>query len=240
MPFFTRHPEPVEEPAPVPEPEPEPKRHGLFNRHRDPSPTPSNATNGTRYTSTTYHTSPERDAGSGGVFRRSTDAASTGSGRRSLLSRSFGHGNGATQIEMDPSIVQARERVMTAEAAERDADRALVAARASVREAREHVRKLELEAQEEARRAKIKQFHAREVSKRGKQLGRKLDDALVCHVCVQSADWYVCRPRPLSRPCIVDDSSRTKRQTIVVLYPSGNKIQHGVGNQVGVGIVPLE
>lgn len=62
---------------------------------------------------------------------------------------------------------------MMAEAAERDADRALMAARENVRQAREHIRALELEAQEEARRAKIKQYHAKEVSKRGKQLGRE-------------------------------------------------------------------
>jgi vacuolar-type H+-ATPase subunit H len=74
---------------------------------------------------------------------------------------------------MDPSIVQARERVMNAETAEREADRALESARIRVREAREEVRRLELEAKEEARRAKIKQYHAREVSKRGKQLGRE-------------------------------------------------------------------
>lgn len=73
---------------------------------------------------------------------------------------------------MDPSIVRARERVMGAENAERDADRALEAARLRVREARDDVKRLELEAAEEARRAKIKQYHAKEVSKRGKQLGR--------------------------------------------------------------------
>lgn len=61
---------------------------------------------------------------------------------------------------------------MFAETAEREADRALLAARGSVREAREHVRRLELEAEEEARRAKIKQSQARDISKRGKQLGR--------------------------------------------------------------------
>lgn len=74
---------------------------------------------------------------------------------------------------MDPSIVQARERVLNAENAEREADRALEAARMHVREAREEVKRLEIEAAEEAKRAKIKQYHAREVSKRGKQLGRK-------------------------------------------------------------------
>lgn len=49
----------------------------------------------------------------------------------------------------DPSIVTARERVLGAEAAERDADRALVQARAAVREAREHIKRLEREAAEE-------------------------------------------------------------------------------------------
>ncbi|KAH8886404.1 hypothetical protein GQ53DRAFT_750677 [Thozetella sp. PMI_491] len=169
MPFFSRNTEPVEEPAPAVVEEPPKKHHGLFgSRNRSPSPTPSartDATRSSRFTSTTYHTSPERDGHSGGLFRRSTDASS---GRRSLLHRSFGNGN----AELDPSIVHARERVMSAEAAERDADHALMAARESVREAREHVKKLELEAKEEARRAKIKAYHAREVSKRGKQLGR--------------------------------------------------------------------
>ncbi|KAK3695777.1 hypothetical protein B0T22DRAFT_116280 [Podospora appendiculata] len=156
MPLFSRHPDPVEEPAPAPVVEERPKRHSLFGR-RSPSPTP---TNHTHTTASTYHSaSPERAA------------STTSGGHRSLLHRTFGNGN-STSPEMDPTIVQARERVMSAEAAERDADRALLAARESVRQAREHVRRLELEAQEEARRAKIKQYHAREVSKRGQQLGR--------------------------------------------------------------------
>lgn len=92
---------------------------------------------------------------------------------RSVLQRTFGHGN-TSNPDIDPSIIQARERVMQAETAERDADRALESARIRVREARAEVKRLELEAAEEARRAKIKQYHAREVSKRGKQLGRKL------------------------------------------------------------------
>jgi hypothetical protein len=61
---------------------------------------------------------------------------------------------------------------MNAEKAENEADHALASARLRVREAREEVKRLELEAAEEARRAKVKQYHAREVSKRGKQLGR--------------------------------------------------------------------
>lgn len=175
MPLFSRHAEPEQEPAPVYE-EP-PKRRGFFGT-RDRSP--SAGTNTTHSTSTTQRTSPERS--SGGIFRRSTDASHTGSyagshtgsqrtggGGGGFLHRSFGHGNSS---DLDPSILQARERVMSAEAAEREADRALMLARDSVRSAREEVRRLELEAKEEARLAKIKQHHAKEVSKRGKQLGR--------------------------------------------------------------------
>ena len=150
------------EPAPVPEPvhEERGKKHGLFGSRRSPSPSPSSST---RHTTSTSRTSPDRDS-SGGVLRRSTDASNRG-----ILHRTFGNGSIG---DVDPSIVQARERVMGAEMAEREADRALMAARESVREAREHVRRLELEAEEEARRAKIKQHQARDISKRGKQLGR--------------------------------------------------------------------
>jgi hypothetical protein len=92
----------------------------------------------------------------------------------------------------DASITNARERVLSAEAAERDADRALLTARAAVKEAREHVKRLEREAAEEARLAKvcflwvvkirgwhkltmsqIKMKQAGDLGKRGKMLGRK-------------------------------------------------------------------
>lgn len=62
---------------------------------------------------------------------------------------------------------------MSAEAAEREADRALFAAKAAVREAREHVKALEREAAEQARLAKVKQQAAKGLGKRGKALGRK-------------------------------------------------------------------
>jgi hypothetical protein len=184
MPFFSRRePEPVAEPEPTPVPEPaeeeRPRRHGFFSGRRDPSPTPSartTTTTNSSLSSMTYHTSPGEgqvvgNRGGTSIFRRSTDAGSAH--KRSLLHRSFGNGNNDV---MDPSIVQARERVLGAEAAEKEADRALEEARRSVREARDHVKRLEEEAKEEARRAKIKQYHAREVSKRGKALGRK------CHI----------------------------------------------------------
>jgi len=73
----------------------------------------------------------------------------------------------------DPSIIAARERVIAAETAEREADKALVMAKAAVREAREHVKRLEREAAEEARRAQIKQNQAKSISKRAKPLGRR-------------------------------------------------------------------
>ncbi|KAI1765714.1 hypothetical protein GGR53DRAFT_488658 [Hypoxylon sp. FL1150] len=152
MPLFSsRKPEEEVVHEPVPEKR---QSHGLFgSRHRSPSPTR------TARTSTTTTSSSRR-----------SDASSP-SRTRSVLQRTFGHGN-SSNLDMDPSIVQARERVMQAESAEREADRALESARIRVREARAEVKRLELEAAEEARRAKIKQYHAREVSKRGKQLGR--------------------------------------------------------------------
>ncbi|KAI0878019.1 hypothetical protein GGS24DRAFT_445069 [Hypoxylon argillaceum] len=152
MPFFSnRKPEEevVEEPTPVPE-----KKHSLFgSRHRSPSPSSV--------------TQPRTSSSSSQI----SDATSNPSRHRSVLSRTFGHGN-SSNPDIDPSILQARERVMGAENAEREADRALAAARLRVSEAREEVKRIEIEAAEEARRAKIKQYHAKEVSKRGKQLGR--------------------------------------------------------------------
>lgn len=170
--LFGSRREPSPPPAPVTE-DHTTRRHGLFGSRRERSPSPSSTvrtstTNNSRMSGTSYHTSPTGSHHGGGVFRRSTDASNT-SRKGSLLSRSFGHGN---NVEMDPSIVQAREHVLAAENAEREADRALEAARNHVREARAEVKRLEFEAAEEAKRAKIKQYHAREVSKRGKQLGR--------------------------------------------------------------------
>ncbi|ERS96923.1 uncharacterized protein SPSK_02776 [Sporothrix schenckii 1099-18] len=171
MPFFSRsNMEPEEEIIPThQETELKQQRGGLFGslrRDRDPSPVPSAnpsvATNGSRVSTAGFSHSRNSDAGS--------IVSGTGS-HRSFLHRSFGHGNNIDS-NLDPSILQARERVLGAENAEREADRALDVARREVREARDHVKRLELEAKEEARRAKVKQFHAREVSKRAKPLGR--------------------------------------------------------------------
>lgn len=72
-----------------------------------------------------------------GKFSRTSGSGSSGGG---LFSRS---------TPEDPTIAHARDRVMSAENAEREADRALVQARAAVREAREHIKLLEREAAEE-------------------------------------------------------------------------------------------
>jgi len=68
--------------------------------------------------------------------------------------------------------VTARERLLSAEVAEREADRALAQARVAVREARENIKRLEKEAAEEARLARKKQDTAKSLSNRGKHLGR--------------------------------------------------------------------
>ncbi|CAK7201593.1 hypothetical protein SEUCBS139899_004301 [Sporothrix eucalyptigena] len=163
MPFFSRNVEPEEEIIPTHQEQPEMKRGGLFGSlRREPSPSPSAATHATANTTNTRYS----DVGS----TNGSVASRTGS-HRSFLHRSFGHGNGSDN-DLDPSILAARERVLSAETAEREADRALDIARREVREARDHVKRLELEAKEEARKAKIKQFHAREVSRRAKPLGR--------------------------------------------------------------------
>ncbi|KAJ5256683.1 hypothetical protein N7478_012787 [Penicillium angulare] len=90
-------------------------------------------------------------------------SSSAGSQRRSFLHRT----------PEDPSIQSAREQVVRAETAEHEADRALIASRKAVKEAREHVKHLEREAAEEARLARIKQDQAKSISKRAKPLGRE-------------------------------------------------------------------
>ncbi|KKO97126.1 hypothetical protein THAR02_10770 [Trichoderma harzianum] len=169
MPFFSRSepsPEPVYQPEPVAEPPS--RKHSLFHRNRDVSPTSSHRT-GSVASSNNGGPGGYNAAGSnsgGGLFRHSTDS-SAGSRRRGLF-----HRDGGGMQALDPSILQAREHVMHAEAAEIEADRALGEARMRVRAAKDHVWRLEEEAKEEARRAKIKQEQAREVSKRGQGLGR--------------------------------------------------------------------
>ncbi|CAK7274421.1 hypothetical protein SEPCBS57363_006156 [Sporothrix epigloea] len=170
MPFFSRNIEPEEETVPTHhEPDQaEMKRGGIFgSRRRDPSPA---STTATAKTAQTGHTHNRRHSDLSSVNSNGNGSISSRTGsHRSFLHRSFGQGN---DNDLDPSIVTARERVLSAETAERVADRALENARREVREARDLVKRLEIEAKEEARKAKIKQNYAREVSRRAKPLGR--------------------------------------------------------------------
>ncbi|EMD33703.1 hypothetical protein CERSUDRAFT_117778 [Gelatoporia subvermispora B] len=119
------------------------------NQQPQQPPSPTHTTDSTRTAST---------RSSGGFFSR----------RRSMSPSPARYDD----IKNEPSIVAARQKVNDAEAAESEADRALNMARASVREAQDHVRRLEQEALEEARRAKAKQAEAKNVSKRSRNLGR--------------------------------------------------------------------
>ncbi|KAJ5777648.1 hypothetical protein N7520_000894 [Penicillium odoratum] len=117
--------------------------------------------------STLSHSSGHRkfgDQSSRSSFSSRSESSMGSSRRRSLLHRT----------PEDPSIQAAREQVVRAESAEQEADRALIASRRAVKEARDHVKYLEREAAEEARLARIKQEQAKSISKRAKPLGRHL------------------------------------------------------------------
>lgn len=97
------------------------RKRGFFNRRRSSSDDRLRNHNSRHSTGKLSHNS-TRSSGGGGLFNRHPE---------------------------DPTIAHARERVMSAENAEREADRALVQARAAVKEAREHIKLLEREAAEE-------------------------------------------------------------------------------------------
>jgi hypothetical protein len=129
------------------------------------------------------------------LFGRNRDVSPTSTSRTSRSSTTHNNNNNSAsprrsgllhRRDEDPTIIAARERVQNAEAAERDADRALAAARVAVREAREHIKRLEREAAEEARLARIKQDQAMSMTKRGKGLGRRLP--LLC--CESDGEVY--------------------------------------------------
>jgi hypothetical protein len=147
MPLFKSHPEP----APVVETAPPARKGSIFSRRRSVSPARANTT----HTTQTSSTSPTRRGG-GGFFahRRSSSSSSVNnnsvrSGTSNRNGGSLFGGGGRFDVHKDPTILAAREKVGIAEHAEAEADRALVQARAMVREAKEHVRVLEREAREE-------------------------------------------------------------------------------------------
>ncbi|KAJ3491229.1 hypothetical protein NLI96_g849 [Meripilus lineatus] len=105
----------------------------------------------------------------GGLFsrRRSSSASSS-----SLDSDGHKRDRHHKSLKKDPTITAARQKVADAETSEREADKALNLARAAVKEARQHVKILEKEAMDEAKRAKAKQAEAKTMRKMSKGLGR--------------------------------------------------------------------
>ncbi|KAJ7646836.1 hypothetical protein FB45DRAFT_182837 [Roridomyces roridus] len=99
---------------------------------------------------------------------RSGNSGNSGGGRGPGF---FGR-NGNMDVHNDPTILAARDKVGIAERAEAEADRALMQARAMVKEAKEHVLVLEREAAAEAKRAQQKQAMSNLVSKSAAGLGR--------------------------------------------------------------------
>ncbi|KAJ6594397.1 hypothetical protein B0H19DRAFT_919481 [Mycena capillaripes] len=170
MPLFKSHPAPAPEPAPVADTQT--RKGTIFSRRRSVSPEPAPVNN---------NTSSRRGLFGGG--RGSLDSngnnnldrsGSMMSGTNSVRSNGGGgfFRSGNFDVHKDPTIMAAREKVTHAENAEAEADRALLQARAMVREAKDHVRFLEREAAEEAKRAKAKQAVSNDVSKSASGLGR--------------------------------------------------------------------
>ncbi|KAH9892706.1 hypothetical protein C8Q73DRAFT_699127 [Cubamyces lactineus] len=145
-----------------PQPESPPSRsRGLFGRRSN------SLDNNSSYNGNGYNN-----------YDNSNDSMRTGSTRRSgggLFGRrrsSSTDSDHSFNLKKDPSILAARQKVTEAEAAEAAADRALNDARSAVRSAKEHVKRLEQEALEEARRAKAKQAEAKTIRKSTGRLGR--------------------------------------------------------------------
>ncbi|TFL03079.1 hypothetical protein BDV98DRAFT_565373 [Pterulicium gracile] len=115
-----------------------PARKGsMFSRNRSVTPPPPQKTG--LFGSSTNGSSLSR--------RRSSGSSANGSTHR--RNGSMGGGLFNRDRNEDRSILTAREMVGSAEAAEKEADRALHQARLAVKEARNHVKTLEREAEEE-------------------------------------------------------------------------------------------
>ncbi|KAG8915569.1 hypothetical protein FRC01_003614 [Tulasnella sp. 417] len=82
--------------------------------------------------------------------------------------------NNGLQPYTGDDMGQAREKVHAAEAAEREALRMLGAARSAVKEAKDHIERLALQADEEARRAGMKQKEAQALRNDTRNLGRHI------------------------------------------------------------------
>lgn len=158
---------------------------GLFARNRSvsPPPTPSAASD--------YHSARSSTSSSGSSFffprrrasadtlrssvttasTRTTDTTRTAGTADTHKSRLFGVLK-KNNAETDPRVRMAREKIAAATEAEAEADRALLHARARVRDAMQHIKVLEEEANNEVMRAEAKQTEAKLFSKRSRVLGR--------------------------------------------------------------------
>jgi len=141
MPLFKSHPAPVNEPAPTTD---APARKGsMFARRRSLSPDPATDPNHPANNNNTARRGffgrgrASLDSGTGGddaSLARNGSVMSGGSGGSGFFG---GRGANNFNVHKDPTIIAAREKVTSAENAEADADRALMQARAMVREARD-------------------------------------------------------------------------------------------------------
>ncbi|KAJ3767849.1 hypothetical protein FB446DRAFT_775316 [Lentinula raphanica] len=149
MPLFKQN---SREPSPPAQEEPTRKGTLFGRRQRSTSPARSNNTHHTRNSSDSDSLGRAGSTRSGGLF----------GGR--IGGKGFPHN--------DPSIMAARQKVSEAEDSEKAADHALQQARASVKAARDHVKFLEKEAEDDAHRARLKQAEAKVVSRSARGLGR--------------------------------------------------------------------
>ncbi|CAG7854653.1 SubName: Full=Uncharacterized protein {ECO:0000313/EMBL:CCA70506.1} [Serendipita indica DSM 11827] len=170
--------------APVNEAPPTRSRSIFSRRHpADPAVAPTTATSPTsKRTSVDGTTSPTTRTGLFGRRRRSSSSLSSSdtSSRRARKNHNAAAAGtaGATtgffggSRMKDPTLDAARGKVRAAELAEKEADKALMAARAAVVDARRHVEILEREANEQARLAQQKIAAARGIKSDAGHLGR--------------------------------------------------------------------
>ncbi|KAJ7594473.1 hypothetical protein C8J56DRAFT_926843 [Mycena floridula] len=146
-----------------------PARKGsIFTRNRSASPPHSESSPTSRRGFFNQRNSSDDDS----IGRQSTTNGSIRS-NGGMTGFFGGVGRRGNDVHSDPSIVAARQKLSVAEEAEKEADRALIQARAMVKEARDHVKGLEREAKEDVVRAQAKQAEAKIMGKTARTgLGR--------------------------------------------------------------------
>jgi len=174
MPLFKRN----TDSHPVDENQSPTRSRSIFS-HRSPSPLgsdidtqrPSERRGGyfqVRRPTSTDETRNGKESPKSKFFERGPPPSTTGSGMRGGV---FGHRSAVdAQLDKDPTIIAARQKMTDAEAAVKEAEMALKQARMSAEAARGQSKILKRE--EDAARAKAKQAEAKVVSKTVRNLGR--------------------------------------------------------------------